>query len=118
MYDSAFSTLNHQAYNYRIEPNPNLNPESSDGIDLGVRGSHNGFSYEVASFYNKFDDFISFGAVGKEGGTSVYQYQNLSKVTTKGIEAKADYWFNDIVNIWGTWHISMVKMVTVIISMN
>ncbi|MEM0550586.1 MULTISPECIES: TonB-dependent hemoglobin/transferrin/lactoferrin family receptor [Aeromonas] len=101
MYDSAFSTLNHQAYGYRIEPNPNLNPESSDGIDLGVRGSHNGFSYEVASFYNKFDDFISRVAVGKEGGTSVYQYQNLSKVTTKGIEAKADYWFNDIVNFWG-----------------
>ena len=35
MYDNAFSTLNHQAYGYRIEPNPNLKPESSDGIDLG-----------------------------------------------------------------------------------
>lgn len=101
MYDNAFSTLNHQAYNYRIEPNPNLNPESSDGIDLGVRGNSNGFSYEVASFYNKFDDFISRVVVGKEGDTDVHQFQNLSKVTTKGIEAKADYWFNDIVNIWG-----------------
>lgn len=101
MYDSAFSTLNHQAYGYRIEPNPNLNPESSDGIDLGVRGSHNGFSYEVASFYNKFDDFIEMVEVGKEGRTAVYQYQNLSKATTKGVEAKADYWLTDLVNVWG-----------------
>ncbi|MGL6152116.1 MAG: TonB-dependent hemoglobin/transferrin/lactoferrin family receptor [Aeromonas sobria] len=101
MYDSAFSTLNHQAYGYRIEPNPNLNPESSDGIDLGVRGNSNGFSYEVASFYNKFDDFIEMVEVGKEGRTAVYQYQNLSKATTKGVEAKADYWLNDIVNVWG-----------------
>lgn len=101
MYDTAFSTLNHQAYGYRIEPNPNLNPESSDGIDLGVRGSSHGLSYEVSGFYNKFDDFIEMVQVGTEGRTSVYQYQNLSKATTKGVEAKADYWLNDIVNVWG-----------------
>ena len=37
----------------------------------------------------------------REGRTAVYQYQNLSKATTKGVEAKADYWLNDIVNVWG-----------------
>jgi len=101
MYDNAFSTLNHQAYGYRIEPNPNLKPESSDGIDLGVRGSAGGFSYEVATFYNKFDDFIELTGVGTEGRTALYQYQNLDKATTKGAEAKADYWLNDLVNVWG-----------------
>lgn len=101
MYDNAFSTLNHQAYGYRIEPNPNLKPESSDGIDLGVRGSRGGFSYEVATFYNKFDDFIELTAVGTEGRTALYQYQNLDKATTKGAEAKADYWLNELVNVWG-----------------
>lgn len=84
MYDNAFSTLNHQAYGYRIEPNPNLKPESSDGIDLGVRGSAGGFSYEVATFYNKFEDFIELAGVGTEGRTALYQYQNLDKATTKG----------------------------------
>lgn len=101
MYDNAFSTLNHQAYGYRIEPNTNLKPESSDGIDLGVRGSAGGFSYEVATFYNKYDDFIELGQVSTEGRTAVYQYQNLDKATTKGAEAKADYWLNDLVNVWG-----------------
>lgn len=101
MYDNAFSTLNHQAYGYRIEPNTNLKPESSDGIDLGVRGSAGGFSYEVATFYNKYDDFIELGQVSAEGRTAVYQYQNLDKATTKGAEAKADYWLNDLVNVWG-----------------
>ncbi|MGN5110128.1 TonB-dependent hemoglobin/transferrin/lactoferrin family receptor [Aeromonas hydrophila] len=101
MYDNAFSTLNHQAYGYRIEPNPNLKPESSDGIDLGVRGSAGGFSYEVATFYNKFEDFIELAGVGTEGRTALYQYQNLDKATTKGVEAKADYWLNDLVNVWG-----------------
>ncbi|HDX8341158.1 TPA: TonB-dependent hemoglobin/transferrin/lactoferrin family receptor [Aeromonas dhakensis] len=101
MYDNAFSTLNHQAYGYRIEPNTNLKPESSDGIDLGVRGSAGGFSYEVATFYNKFEDFIELGQVSTEGRTTVYQYQNLDKATTKGAEAKADYWLNDLVNVWG-----------------
>ncbi|WP_324002522.1 TonB-dependent hemoglobin/transferrin/lactoferrin family receptor [Aeromonas dhakensis] len=101
MYDNAFSTLNHQAYGYRIEPNTNLKPESSDGIDLGVRGSAGGFSYEVVTFYNKYDDFIELGQVSTEGRTAVYQYQNLDKATTKGAEAKADYWLNDLVNVWG-----------------
>ncbi|HDX8380128.1 TPA: TonB-dependent hemoglobin/transferrin/lactoferrin family receptor [Aeromonas salmonicida] len=101
MYDNAFSTLNHQAYGYRIEPNANLKPESSDGIDLGVRGDAGGFSYEVATFYNKFDDFIELAQVGTEGRTALYQYQNLDKATTKGVEAKADYWLNDLVNVWG-----------------
>ncbi|MHA2756394.1 TonB-dependent hemoglobin/transferrin/lactoferrin family receptor [Aeromonas dhakensis] len=101
MYDNAFSTLNHQAYGYRIEPNTNLKPESSDGIDLGVRGSAGGFSYEVATFYNKYDDFIELGQVSTEGRTAVYQYQNLDRATTKGAEAKADYWLNDLVNVWG-----------------
>ncbi|MFM9757437.1 TonB-dependent hemoglobin/transferrin/lactoferrin family receptor [Aeromonas dhakensis] len=101
MYDNAFSTLNHQAYGYRIEPNTNLKPESSDGIDLGGRGSAGGFSYEVATFYNKYDDFIELGQVSTEGRTAVYQYQNLDKATTKGAEAKADYWLNDLVNVWG-----------------
>ncbi|WP_017779153.1 TonB-dependent hemoglobin/transferrin/lactoferrin family receptor [Aeromonas dhakensis] len=101
MYDNAFSTLNHQAYGYRIEPNTNLKPESSDGIDLGVRGSAGAFSYEVATFYNKYDDFIELGQVSTEGRTAVYQYQNLDKATTKGAEAKADYWLNDLVNVWG-----------------
>ncbi|MGY1493749.1 TonB-dependent hemoglobin/transferrin/lactoferrin family receptor [Aeromonas dhakensis] len=101
MYDNAFSTLNHQAYGYRIEPNTNLKPESSDGIDLGVRGSAGGFSYEVATFYNKYDDFIELGQVSAEGRTAVYQYQNLDKATTKGAEAKADYWLDDLVNVWG-----------------
>ncbi|WP_368204442.1 TonB-dependent hemoglobin/transferrin/lactoferrin family receptor [Aeromonas sp. s5] len=101
MYDNAFSTLNHQAYGYRIEPNTNLKPESSDGIDLGVRGSAGGFSYEVATFYNKYDDFIELGQVSTEGRTAVYQYQNLDKATTKGAEAKADYWLNGLVNVWG-----------------
>lgn len=101
MYDNAFSTLNHQAYGYRIEPNTNLKPESSDGIDLGVRGSAGGFSYEVATFYNKYDDFIELGQVSTEGRTAIYQYQNLDKATTKGAEAKADYWLNGLVNVWG-----------------
>lgn len=101
MYDNAFSTLNHQAYGYRIEPNANLKPESSDGIDLGVRGDAGGFSYEVATFYNKFDDFIELTQVGTEDRTALYQYQNLDKATTKGVEAKADYWLNDLVNVWG-----------------
>ena len=67
----------------------------------GVRGSRGGFSYEVATFYNKFDDFIELAGVGTEGRTALYQYQNLDKATTKGAEAKADYWLNDLVNVWG-----------------
>ncbi|EOD55898.1 TonB-dependent hemoglobin/transferrin/lactoferrin family receptor [Aeromonas molluscorum] len=101
MYDSAFSTLNHQAYGYRIEPNPNLKSESSDGIDAGVRGSQGGFSYEVTAFYNKFEDFIELQSIGTSGRTALYQYQNLDEATTKGVEAKADYWLNDLVNVWG-----------------
>lgn len=101
MYDTAFSTLNHQAYGYRFEPNPNLKAETSDGIDVGMRGNTERLGYELSAFYTRFEDFISQQQIAREGRTSVYQYRNLDEVKTRGVEARADYWVTDSVNLWG-----------------
>ncbi|MEW7865555.1 TonB-dependent hemoglobin/transferrin/lactoferrin family receptor [Aeromonas diversa] len=101
MYDTAFSTLNHQAYGYRFEPNPNLEAETSDGVDVGIRGNTERLGYEVAAFYTRYENFISQQQIATEGRSSIYQYQNLDEVKTRGLEARADYWVTDSVNLWG-----------------
>lgn len=101
MYDEAFATLNHSGYFYRIEPNPDLNAERSDGIDAGVRGGNGRLNYELSAFYTQYKDFITSTYIGQEGRTTLYQYQNLDDVRTKGLEAKSDYWVSDMINVWG-----------------
>ncbi len=43
---------------YTVEPNPDLKPETSKGIETGIRGKFDEGSFEIAVFYNKYRDFI------------------------------------------------------------
>jgi len=72
--------------------NPDLQPEKSDSFEIGVRNSNKFGAVEVTAFYNDYTNFIEEGCVpGNECSASggLFQYQNLSEATIKGIEFKS-----------------------------
>ncbi|MFV3076603.1 TonB-dependent hemoglobin/transferrin/lactoferrin family receptor [Niveispirillum fermenti] len=78
--------------NYRSISNPDLKPESSRTVELGVRLRGGGWQASVTGFKGWYDDFIEQIFVSGNftaANPATYQYVNLSKVTIRGVEGKA-----------------------------
>ncbi|MBS7781469.1 TonB-dependent hemoglobin/transferrin/lactoferrin family receptor [Acidovorax sp. CCYZU-2555] len=87
-------------------PNPQLQPERSRGLELGLRGESQHGSYELSAFYNRYTDFINtemtaFIPAGHSGGSRAirrFQSRNIGEVAIYGIEAKGQapigHWFD------------------------
>ncbi|WP_332846455.1 TonB-dependent receptor [Pseudomonas lactucae] len=73
---------------YTVEPNPNLKPETSKGIETGIRGNFDAGSFDIAVFYNKYRDFIDEDAVVAGSTVEAFQAKNIKRATIKGVEAK------------------------------
>nr|WP_315464352.1 TonB-dependent hemoglobin/transferrin/lactoferrin family receptor [uncultured Rhodoferax sp.] len=79
-----------QGFTYQYLGNPNLKSESSDSVELGVRGKGANYKYSAAAFYGKYKDFISQTSTAS-GGVTYYQYVNLNQVTLSGIELRGEW---------------------------
>ena len=87
-------------------PNPDLKPERSRGVELGLRGESDIGSYELSAFYNRYTDFIDTQMIayippGQSGGPRAirrFQSRNIGEVEIYGIEAKGQmpigHWFD------------------------
>ncbi len=72
---------------------PNLNHETANNLDIGIRYRNDGVSFNVALFYNKIDDFIYLRATGQEAEElPVFQYTQRN-ATFKGFEIDYGYEF-------------------------
>lgn len=73
---------------YKALPNPDLDPETSDNLELGVRGSFARGGLSVTLFDNRYDDFIEMIAIGEDpaDGLLLYQTRNLHSARIRGIE--------------------------------
>ena len=101
-YDDANIGFTNATFGYRILPNPDLDPETSDGIEAGVRGGFkDGSSFSLTGFYTIYKNFIEQRAVGTAGGLQLFQSQNLDKVTIYGAEAKGRWQFHPRVSLQG-----------------
>lgn len=93
-YDNANFAFSNPGFGYEIIPNPDLKPETSDGIETGLRGKfRDGSSFSTSVFYTMYDDFIDTVLVSPPPPVMTFQYQNLSSVTIYGAEAKGEYRF-------------------------
>ncbi|MEM6256362.1 MAG: TonB-dependent hemoglobin/transferrin/lactoferrin family receptor [Cyanobacteria bacterium P01_D01_bin.156] len=97
-YDEINSGFTNQIFGYRTEPNPDLEAETSNSFEVGMRGNFSRFNFSLAGFYNRYNDFIDNQLIDTEfvGGRpfSVFQNVNIDDVETYGIEAKAEYQFS------------------------
>jgi hemoglobin/transferrin/lactoferrin receptor protein len=73
-------------------PNPDLKPETSETIELGLRAASERAQGHVSVFYSEYDNFIESKVnlgVDPETGQLTFQSQNRAEARIYGVEAKA-----------------------------
>lgn len=81
-------------FGYTAIPNPDLKPEASDGIELGLRRHDADFWWTLSGYANRYRDFIeSLRSVGFDPATGllVFQSQNVSRARIHGLELKGGW---------------------------
>jgi len=79
--------------NIKAIPNPDLQPETSDGYELGLRWSRAAGGFSASAFYTDYQDFIESKVnLGKDPVTDVtlFQSQNIADARIYGAEATAN----------------------------
>lgn len=89
--------LNTQSY-YGIVGNPNLKPETSKGLELGLKAGNKELGGQVAAYSNRYENFIDYVklAAGDPASlpapyTSTYQYRNLQNASIHGYELRGHW---------------------------
>lgn len=75
---------------YFHKGNPQLDPEKSTTLELGLKGRSLMARYQVAAFYTRIDDYIAgrvTGAHHPQNNLPLKQTENLDEVTIYGAEA-------------------------------
>jgi len=78
---------------YYTKGNPDLEPETSHGLDVGAQFNYEKFGGSVSFFANRYRNFIDVIDLGSGGGffLSRRHYVNRARVSISGIEAKAHW---------------------------
>jgi hemoglobin/transferrin/lactoferrin receptor protein len=90
--------LDNPLFNYRAIPNPDLDPETSDGVEVGLRYLGADARFGVAIFGTEYDDLIETKVnLGRdENGTLIFQSRNIEAARVYGAEltfdARLDRW--------------------------
>lgn len=91
-YDTANFGFSNRAQGYEILPNGNLKPEYVDSFEAGLRGRFDeGSSFQLAAFYNRYQDFIATQVTGTVSGLQQFQYRNIGRVQIYGAEARGEW---------------------------
>src|SRR5690606_27563225 len=83
--------LTNLMFGYTAIANPDLEAETSDGLEIGLRFAGRSAWASLAAYDNRYDQFIeSFAFVGfDDRGLMVFQSRNIDEVRIRGAEAKA-----------------------------
>ncbi len=87
-------SITNTAFFYQTIPNPDLKKETSQSFELGLRRKSDKVSWNLAAFYNYYQNFIDpfrqVGGAGIPGNPTIFQSTNLSKAEIYGVEFKGD----------------------------
>lgn len=93
--NNYFENLSSPFYGYRSIPNPDLRPEKSRTLELGVRGQGERLGWEAVAFTGRYKDFIedlvTVGGSGTNADPTLYQSVNRQQVTLRGYEVKGSW---------------------------
>lgn len=87
-------------FNYRAIPNPDLESERSDSLEIGIRFAGGSLRGSAAAFAGRYRDFIESRVnIGVDPGTgaTLFQSQNLASAEIAGLEAALEL-------ALGGWH--------------
>lgn len=91
-FEDANIGLDIPLFNIRAIPNPDLQPETSDGIEAGLRWRGAAAAVDLAAYYTRYDEFIeSKVPLGPDpdSGRLLFQSQNISEAHIWGAELEA-----------------------------
>ncbi len=96
--NSFTSTAGARVY-YRSIGNPGLKPETSDTVEVGLRGkldtTQGPMHYSVAAFAGRYRNFIDQvtigGSITSPANPLTYQYVNVSRAFIRGVEARGEW---------------------------
>lgn len=93
------------AFGYTAIANPDLKPETSDGLEAGLRFSNAAAYASLSAYYNRYEDFIeSMRPIGlNDDGLTVYQSQNIAEAKIYGVELKAGLELGALWDNWDGW---------------
>jgi hemoglobin/transferrin/lactoferrin receptor protein len=78
------------AFGYTAIPNPDLKPETSDGMELGCASCRRRLYVSLSGYYNDYKDFIeSQRWSAPTQGLMVFQSRNIADARIYGAELKA-----------------------------
>ncbi len=86
--------------NYRSVSNPDLKPEKSQNVELGLRGRFAALRWDATVFTGRFKDFIEdnrwVSGTGAPGDPLVFQSVNVARVKIDGFEFKGEAAFGRV----------------------
>lgn len=94
-YEEVNAHFRNAAQSYAISPNPDLEPETSTGVEVGLRLTRERLRARIAAYDNRYRNFIESVRLNCPGdpncvngiGTT-YMSVNLTKVRIYGVEAR------------------------------
>jgi hemoglobin/transferrin/lactoferrin receptor protein len=89
-FEDANIGLDIPLFNVRAIPNPDLESETSDGVDIGLRWTGRDSNLHIGVFSTRYNDFIETKVrlgVDPLSGRILFQSQNLSQARIEGLEA-------------------------------
>ena len=98
-FDDVNAAFRNPVQSYVLIPNPNLVSETSQGLELGLKGRAGDSNYALAAFYNRYKDFIDSMAQLDcpgdpncvSGYRGTFQATNRARVRIYGVEAKGEW---------------------------
>ena len=91
-YDYTNFTMFSPSSGYVILPNPNLKPERSTSLELGLRGEGSYWNASFAAYHNRYRNFITdviLPDLDPVYGLQQFQYQNVQDAKVQGAELRA-----------------------------
>ena len=102
--------LNLPTFNYIALPNPDLEPERSEGLELGVRWNGDFLVGTLAVYDNRYRDLIESRAnMGRNAsGQLVFQSVNRERARIRGIELEGRWWLESLSEAASGWYLDAV----------
>ncbi|BAU49674.1 TonB-dependent receptor [Sulfurifustis variabilis] len=100
IYEEVNGSFRNTIQSYGVVPNPDLDPETSTGVELGLKHDRGRVQSQIAVFDNRYKDFIETQRLACPGDPSciaglaaTFQSVNVDKVRIYGAEARAAWRF-------------------------
>ena len=100
LYSEITSGFTNFAFGYETISSPDLEPETSDSFEIGIRGNYPQFDFGITGFYNTYDNFIATGQlvgrrqIGPDRSINQFQTINVDGARIYGIEVSGEYRFS------------------------